>query len=620
MNSTSQKGKKGGAKLFCSYCHKDSGSRDRFSEWIATLKRSKLVAEWYDGRIPAGGTVTDEIRENMKKSDIVVLFLSHDFLNSDSCMEEVELALELRKEKKVEVIPVVLRKCPWRDPSTGLADLLALPKDGKPISEWSKKDDAWMSVYEGIRRVVSEHVRKKRVLVKEFEREMTDPGIGGILMNGGRDALLEAIYVHPSLADGTLRYGRKSGVFADISSERLARISGESGQLVLVTGEDRSGKTSLCRMLFTSHLKDGRIPVYLNGDDITNDNLSNLVRNQIARQYQHSDMLPHEISFEDVVPIVDDFHKSPVLKFPSPENSPLHSLLRAFKNEGFPLSVLAVDGFDARFQNFEWEKIEEMYEIEHYSVKPLGYSGRAALIKKWILLTGEHGEDIEKELDRREEYVNAVVMENRVPDYPFFTLMTLQTMPAGNANPRDQGLTSYGYCYHAWFVHSLVKKGGVRSGDLGVYLNLLTEWAYHLYTQNPERADRQEFSAFFQPYKKKYTVPFDEETMRKVLVNSRLLVENLYNWEFPDYAFHYFVARKMAHDLHDREKAPMVEEEIRKICKYAYRRKCASIVLFLMHHAPQNSFLIEQLRENMRSLFSRHSGGHACPGRNNFFR
>ena len=52
------------------------------------------------------------------------------------------------------VIPVILRPVDWHE--TPLSELKALPKDGKAISTWKNRDEAYLDVVRGIKEVVQE--------------------------------------------------------------------------------------------------------------------------------------------------------------------------------------------------------------------------------------------------------------------------------------------------------------------------------------------------------------------------------------------------------------------------------------------------------------------------------
>ncbi|MDP4215029.1 MAG: toll/interleukin-1 receptor domain-containing protein [Bacteroidota bacterium] len=137
-------------KIFSSYSHKDEVFRDELGKHLAILKRKKLIDDWYDRRIEAGSDLPSSINTNLKGSDIILLLVSADFLHSDYCYDiEMQEAMKMHERGEAAVIPVILRPCAWLDAPFG--KLLALPKDGKPVSSFSNMDEAFFEIVNGIK-------------------------------------------------------------------------------------------------------------------------------------------------------------------------------------------------------------------------------------------------------------------------------------------------------------------------------------------------------------------------------------------------------------------------------------------------------------------------------------
>jgi len=139
-------------QLFISYNHKDDDSRQELDKWLVNLREKGLIDEWHDGNLIPGDHLMSKISEKMDEADIILLLLSQDYLASKSCRDEMNYALGVTQKKRV--ISIVLKDCTWQE--TGCKDLLALPKDGKPLAGWVSREEAWHSVYEGIKKVVDE--------------------------------------------------------------------------------------------------------------------------------------------------------------------------------------------------------------------------------------------------------------------------------------------------------------------------------------------------------------------------------------------------------------------------------------------------------------------------------
>jgi len=139
-------------KVFISYSHKDKRLKDKLITHLNSLIRQKYISLWYDNMILPGKEIDEEIREALQDSQIVLLLLSADYLTSNYCyQEEMEVAMELRREKKTVVLPIMLREVDLR--GTPIDNLLSLPEDRKAVTQFRNEDVAFKNIAEGIRRV-----------------------------------------------------------------------------------------------------------------------------------------------------------------------------------------------------------------------------------------------------------------------------------------------------------------------------------------------------------------------------------------------------------------------------------------------------------------------------------
>lgn len=138
--------------IFISYSHKDEHFREELEVHLAMLKREGSIDVWHDRRIVAGSEIDSTIDIEIENSNIILLLVSPDFLASNYCYDvEVQRAMQLRSSGKCEVIPVILRPCDWQSASTPFSKLLAVPKDGFPITKWPNKDDAFLNIVSQLR-------------------------------------------------------------------------------------------------------------------------------------------------------------------------------------------------------------------------------------------------------------------------------------------------------------------------------------------------------------------------------------------------------------------------------------------------------------------------------------
>jgi hypothetical protein len=140
-------------KAFISYSHRDERHAERLRTALAVLKAQGLIQDWHDRKIKPGAEWQTAIDEQLGSADLVLLLVTPDFLASEYAVGiEVTRALERHARREAVVVPVILRACDWMN--SPLGKLQALPTDGKPIANWKNRDDAWLNVTHGIRRLV----------------------------------------------------------------------------------------------------------------------------------------------------------------------------------------------------------------------------------------------------------------------------------------------------------------------------------------------------------------------------------------------------------------------------------------------------------------------------------
>ena len=169
MNSTK-------INIFIIYAREDVDALRELRAQLAPVTEKEGFQVWYDGEILPGQDWDKVIKANLKKSDIILLFISKHFFNSEYIQKtELREALIRHKEGKSVVIPVIIRPCVWED-ILEISNSQALPENAHPVFSkyWHDPDEALVTVVEGIRRT-SRNIRagwqeadRKREIGKEL--------------------------------------------------------------------------------------------------------------------------------------------------------------------------------------------------------------------------------------------------------------------------------------------------------------------------------------------------------------------------------------------------------------------------------------------------------------------
>lgn len=140
-------------EVFFAYSHKDESLLDEMREHLALLKREGRIADWHDRKIEAGEEWGRTIDQHLLTSDLILLLISASFISSDYCFaHELRMAINRHEANEARVVPVILRPCDWK--SAPFGKLQALPRDGSAVTIWANRDEAWVDIATGIRRIV----------------------------------------------------------------------------------------------------------------------------------------------------------------------------------------------------------------------------------------------------------------------------------------------------------------------------------------------------------------------------------------------------------------------------------------------------------------------------------
>jgi len=568
-------------KLFIIYSHLDESYIEQFKKHIAPLKDNGLIEEWYDRKILPGEDYQNRIDNNLEDADIICLFISANFLDSPSCKKEKKKALELRKKKGISVIPIILSPCGWLD-DKDISKPLALPTDGKPVSRFQNMDEAWLDVYNGLKKIVEKEIKIRQIKIKhEFESYLQDTEMLAKAHSQKERILLDDIFTYPELD----KYDDLRAYEEKISSEELLNNLLEHPKIV-IAGEALSGKTTLCKMIFKELRKKNFVPVYIS--DKANQfrgRIENIILRSFQKEYEGADI--NEIDKERIIPIVDDFYLA--------KNKEKHIKDLSI----YPRCIVVVD--DIFGLNIKDEKL--IGSFTHFKIKELKPSLRYELIKKWVSLANREirGNDIYKNIDEKTELTDSILGKNIgkgiIPAYPFFILSAIVAYDTF-AMPLDQEITSQGYCYQA-FIYFYLRKQGVKNDEIDIYINFLTELAFYIYREKKYELSPDDFTLFMNLYLEKYNLPIKPEILLKNL-SQIVLRDSFNNYTFRySYLYYFFVAKYIAEHFED------TKEEIAKIMNNLHVNENAYIAVFIVHHS-KNDNILGEINLNALCLFDKY--------------
>ncbi|MCK5522018.1 MAG: TIR domain-containing protein, partial [Thiomargarita sp.] len=555
--------------------------------------------DWYDRKIIPGQDFQDDIDNNLENADIICLFISASFLSSPACIEEKRKALELKKKKGIAVVPIILVACGWLDDSD-ISSLLALPNDGSPISNFTDSNKAWNDVYNGLKEVINKEIKIKQLsITKQFSAFLQNTELLAKAHSQKGEVLLEDIFIYPELAkyDDLREYEKK------VNSESIIEDFYDYSR-ILIAGENQSGKTTLCKKIFTELHKKNFIPIYIfDKSNQYQGKIENKILNAYKEQYETISI--GEIDRQRIVPIIDDFHFA--------KNKVKHiQNLSTYHHQ-----IIVVD--DIFSLNFKDENL--INSFTHFRIEEFNPSLRNQLIEKWTHLTDKKNgfnnkNTIYQKIDEKTELVDRTlgkIFGNGImPAYPFFILSIISTYEVF-ARPLDQEITSQGYCYQA-LIYMYLRKQGVKNNKIDTYINFLTEFAFFFYSIQKNEISKNEFNHFIEKYLGHYNLPVKQETLLERLMATRLVAfDSFGNYSFGyKYLYYFFVAKYLAENITEQK------ETINKIIANLHTDENAYIAIFISHHT-KSDYLLDEIISNSLVLFEQHEPATLSKNEMSFF-
>lgn len=161
-----------GKSVFISYSHKDEKYKTELLTMLKPLRDKGIFNVWHDRMIDAGDSWNEEIERELNSCQMAILLISPDSLASNYIKKELRILLQRRRTEDVLVIPVILDDCVWNNIEE-LAQIQALPRDGRPVRSFERRTVAWREIAEHLLELHRKSVQKKHKQDElEFQRRV----------------------------------------------------------------------------------------------------------------------------------------------------------------------------------------------------------------------------------------------------------------------------------------------------------------------------------------------------------------------------------------------------------------------------------------------------------------
>ncbi|KPA18024.1 hypothetical protein MHK_001757 [Candidatus Magnetomorum sp. HK-1] len=152
--------------IFISYSHEDISWKERIIKQLKILEAAGFIKIFEDSQIEIGQDWSNIIEYFLKKANLALLLISSDFLKSKFIKNvEIPKILEGRKNGNIEVYPIILKDCTWKE-FEWLSKIQVFPKNGEPLSGKNENE-----IDSNITQLIESIVKFKNYLYKSLYKE-----------------------------------------------------------------------------------------------------------------------------------------------------------------------------------------------------------------------------------------------------------------------------------------------------------------------------------------------------------------------------------------------------------------------------------------------------------------
>jgi hypothetical protein len=447
--------------------------------------------------------------------------------------------------------------------------------------------------------------KKHFELTSQFENFISD--VGAKFYHPIKEPLLLSdIFIYPAIKEVLKTKGPKE--FNNTLSSQSILLDSKEKKLILF-GAEKSGKTALCKTLYSEFYDKGFLPIYIIGEEIKSATLAefdSLLQRCIKNQYSFNKMdYIIQLKDDEKIVIIDDFNKTSL----NPRYQ--HRLLLNLCTK-YPSIIITVNSFFPIQEILGKEEGAEplLKHFKLYQLADFGHQLRHNLIEKWLRLGREpfiQEPELIKKTDKTKKLIDRIIGKNLVPSRPFYLLVILQTTETGQ--PHNLKESSYGHYYQYLITQSLSKK--IRQHDeIEAFFSYLAELAYYFYQNNYKEIDRETLIKFHDWYCK---VEYKISQSFELLINLDLLFEilsesaiiekvgSLIKFKY-SYIYYFFVAKYFASNLSEGK----IKDEVVRLLGMLYVEEYANIIIFLTHHSKED-FIINGILQQAKKIFNSYS-------------
>ncbi len=338
---------------------------------------------------------------------------------------------------------------------------------------------------------------------------------------------------------------------------------------IVITGENKSGKTVLAKRLFKHFLSEGKIPIFITASDINKKRIEKTIEFVFAEQYETENdayEMFRQISISNKIVLLDEANLI---------NKSVMGKLLAFLEDNFEKVILFSE--EMLDLNIRQQVVDAMMERNtlNLTIKPFLYVKRKKLISNILSCNEKEMYDIEKEATKINELINIQVKYFHLN--PEFIISFVNQYERDYKFQFSSGMNVFNIVYESSIRNRIIINA--ENIDVVIVINILRELAYYMHFEKKSVIAIKEVSKVIEWYGNTYRQKVNIRLFLNTAVKAKILVEMDNGIRFRDHTLvAYFVAQALNQKYYQ-------EENINDNLNYLLRNLCFSInsdiVLFL---------------------------------------
>ena len=338
---------------------------------------------------------------------------------------------------------------------------------------------------------------------------------------------------------------------------------------IIITGEQKAGKTVLAKKLFRNFLERGKTPLLISASDINRKRIETTIEYTFTEQYESDDngfIKFNQINKFDKVVLLDEANLLQI--------KTLNILLEFLEINFGKVIVFTEEKLDLDIKKQVVNIMVDSHTL-NLTMKPFLYVKRKRLISNVLEANNNGNCDVECETKRINELINSQVKFFQLN--PEFIINFVKQYEKDFRFRFSTGMNVFNVVYESSIRNRIIENS--ENIDVTLVINVLRELAFYMHFEKKGTVSINEITNVIEQYQRAYRQKVSVRMFLNTAIKSKILVDMGNEMRFRDHTLiAYFVAQALNQKYHQ-------EENIQDNLVYLLKNLCFSInsdiVLFL---------------------------------------